>query len=78
VIEYANPANAARHKLPLQVTIERAEAEEGDESRREDFRISEVQDAEGTSLRNSDVTMRLQTLKSISGYWLDTGVVDSY
>ncbi len=78
VIEHANPASAARLKLPLQVTIERAEAEEGDESRREDFRITEIQDAEGTSLRRSDVNMRLQTLKSLSGYWLDTGVVESY
>ncbi|MBV9219044.1 MAG: virulence factor SrfB, partial [Methylobacteriaceae bacterium] len=78
VIEFANPATAARLKLPLSVTIERAEADEGDESRREDFRITDVQDAEGTSLRHTDVVLRLQTLKSPSGYWLDTGVVESY
>ncbi len=78
VIEYANPANAQRLKLPLQVTIERAEPDERDESRLEDFRISEIRDAEGDTLRVTDVTMRLQTLKSPSGYWLDTGVVESY
>ena len=77
-IEYANPANAARLKLPLKIMIERAEPDDDDEAKREDFRVSEVQDAEGTSLRGSDVIMRLQTLKSLSGYWLDTGVVESY
>ena len=77
-IEYANPANAARLKLPLKIMIERAEPDDEDEAKREDFRVSEVQDAEGTSLRGSDVIMRLQTLKSLSGYWLDTGVVESY
>lgn len=78
VIEYANPASAARYRLPLTVTIERADADGEDEAQREDFRISEVQDAEGTTLRQSDVAMRLQTLRSPSGYWLDTGIVDSY
>ncbi len=77
-IEYANPAGASRLKLPLTMTIERAEAEDGNEAKREDFRITGVEDAEGTSLRSSDVVMRLQTLKSTSGYWLDTGVVESY
>lgn len=77
VLEYANPATAARLRLPLKITIERADAED-DEAKREDFRVAEVQDAEGTSLRGSDVVMRLQTLKSLSGYWLDTGVVESY
>jgi hypothetical protein len=78
VIEYSNPSSAARLRLPLKVTIERAEADEDDESRLEDFKITEVVDAEGTPLRPSDVAMRLQTLKSPSGYWLDTGVVESY
>ncbi len=77
VIEYGNPAAAGRYRLPLKVTIQRVEQEEGDESRLEDFEISEVEDAEGTALRKSDVRMRLQTLRS-PGYWLDTGVVESY
>lgn len=78
VIEYANPAAASRLKLPLKVMIERADADDEDEAKREDFRVSEVHDAEGTSLRISDVVMRLQTLNSVSGYWLDTGVVEPY
>jgi len=78
VIEFTNPASADRLRLPLTVTIERAEADDGDEAAREDFRISEIQDADGTSLRTTDVALRLQTLNSPSGYWLDTGVVDTY
>ena len=78
VIEFTNPASAYRLRLPLSVTIERAEADEGDEAAKEDFRISEIQDADGTSLRTTDVALRLQTLNSPSGYWLDTGVVDTY
>jgi hypothetical protein len=78
VIEYANPAAAGRFRLPLRATIERAAADENDASRLEDFKITEIEDAEGTPLRASDVVMRLQTLKSPSGYWLDTGVVESY
>jgi hypothetical protein len=75
VMEFANPGNVGRMRLPLSVTLERADAEEGDEARKEDFRISDIQDADGTALRPSDVTLRLQTLKSANGYWLDTGVV---
>lgn len=78
VIEYSNPSSASRLKLPLEVTIERAEPDDEDESRLEDFRISEIRDAEGDTLRMTDVSMRLQTLKSSSGYWLDTGVIESY
>lgn len=78
VIEFANPAAAARLRLPLSITVERAEDDEADESRKEDFKITEVQDADGTSLRLSDVVLRLQTMPTQSGYWLDTGIVDSY
>jgi hypothetical protein len=78
VIEFTNPASADRLRLPLTVTIERADADEDDEAAKEDFRISEIQDADGTSLRTTDVALRLQTLNSPSGYWLDTGVVDTY
>jgi hypothetical protein len=77
-LEYANAANAARLKLPLTMTIERRDPDGEDETKREDFHITEVQDADGTSMKRSDVVMRLQTLKSSSGYWLDTGIVESY
>src|SRR5262249_8637324 len=78
LMEFAKPGNVGRMRLPLTVTLERADAEEGDEARKEDFRLSEIQDADGTALRTSDVTLRLQTLKSASGYWLDTGVIGLY
>lgn len=80
MVELTNPASAGRLKLPLTITLERADfdPDDPDETKREDFRITEVQDAEETTLRASDVTLRLQTLKSQAGYWLDTGVVDAY
>ena len=75
-MEFGNPQSAARMKLPLTVTLERAEvdAEAPDsEERREDFKIIDIEDAEGSRMRSSDVVLRLQTLKSEDGYWLDTG-----
>ena len=74
-MEFSNPDNAGRLMLPLQVTLERAAVEEGDEEAREDFRIAEITDARGDGLRVSDVRLRLQTLKSEAGYWLDTGIL---
>ncbi len=74
-LEFQNPQSAGRMNLPLRVTLERAEAEDGDEDRREDFRIAEIEDAEGSTMRPSDVVLRLQTLKSEAGYWLDTGIL---
>ena len=74
-LEFANPASAARMRLPLTVTLERAAAEEGQEERREDFRVLEIEDAEGSTMRPTDVVLRLQTLKSEAGYWLDTGIL---
>jgi hypothetical protein len=76
-MEFGNPQSAARMKLPLTVTLERAEAADADspeaEERKEDFKIAEIADAEGSGMRSSDVVLRLQTLKSEDGYWLDTG-----
>ncbi|WP_144299971.1 virulence factor SrfB [Elioraea rosea] len=77
-MEFANPASVRRLALPLTVTVERAEVdpERADaELRREDFRISEVVDAEGDNLRTSEVTLRLQTLEEEAGYWRDTGAL---
>ena len=74
-LEFNNPQTASRMNLPLLVTLERAEAEEGDESLKEDFRITEIEDRDGSAMRPSDVALRLQTLKSEAGYWLDTGIL---
>lgn len=77
-MEFANPASVRRLALPLTITLERADVdpERADaELRREDFRISEVVDAEGDNLRTSEVTLRLQTLEEEAGYWRDTGAL---
>ncbi len=44
--------------LPLRVKIRRADMDPdapGQEEKREDFRVEEIEDAEGTALRRSDV-----------------------
>ena len=75
-MNFANPASAKRLNLPLSVGLTRATIDEDDEEyKKEDFQIEEIEDAEGTALRKSDVTMRLQTLTDESGYWLDTGIL---
>jgi hypothetical protein len=75
-LEFSNPQTASRMNLPLTLTLERAEADEdADEVRKEDFRVTEIEDRDGSAMRPSDVPLRLQTLKSEAGYWLDTGIL---
>jgi hypothetical protein len=76
-LEFRNPEEASRLPRPLKVTLERRDArrEEDREASLEDFRVVEVLDAEGGPRRNTVVNLRLQTLKSEAGYWLDTGVL---
>lgn len=74
-LEFGNPQTARRMKLPLLVTLERADADEGQEDKKEDFHVTSVEDSEGTMLRPSDVALRLQTLRLEAGYWLDTGIL---
>ncbi len=74
-LEFQNPQTASRMNLPLTVALERAEGDETDEVYKEDFHIAEIEDAEGGAMRKSDVILRLQTLKSEQGYWLDTGIL---
>ncbi|MDD3445821.1 MAG: virulence factor SrfB, partial [Zavarzinia sp.] len=74
-LEFANPAAAVGLPLPLKVTLERGEVDADHMDRWEEFRITEVEDAEGNS-RRSLVSLRLQTLKAAQGYWRDTGVLN--
>jgi hypothetical protein len=77
-LEYANPDSVAKLKLPLTLTLTRADfmADDADaEEKREDFRITEITDAEGDPMRQTDVQLRLQTEKSEAGYWRDTGAL---
>jgi len=76
-LEFRNPDEVARIPRPLKVTLERRDPtrEEEREAAMEDFRVVEVSDAEGNARRRDIVNLRLQTLKSEAGYWLDTGVL---
>jgi hypothetical protein len=74
-LEFTNPSATAGMALPLKVTIERAEVDIDHMERWEEFRITEIEDADGNS-RRGQVSLRLQTLKSAQGYWRDTGVLN--
>ncbi|MGE0420603.1 MAG: virulence factor SrfB, partial [Acetobacteraceae bacterium] len=78
VLEYANPDNVPRLKLPLHLTIQRAEVdpESADaEEKREDFEVVEILDADQDPQHRSVVRLRLQTERSEAGYWRDTGAL---
>jgi hypothetical protein len=85
-LKFANPQRAASQHKPFTITLERAEFDEPDddvpeerrqnaEAIKEEFQIVDVVDAQGGTLRTSDVTLRLQTLGSDDAYWLDTGIL---
>jgi hypothetical protein len=84
-LDFASPSARLR-PTPIRVTLERADADDGDEENptaeaelrrealREAFVVSEVEDGAGDAMKPSDVTLRLQTLGFDGEYWLDTGV----
>lgn len=84
-LEFGNPASVRRFALPLKLTITRAEIdpERPDaETMREQFRITEIVDADDVTLRAGgrdgapgDVVLRLQTEAEEAGYWRDTGAL---
>lgn len=77
-LEYSNPDSVPRLKLPLTLTLRRADIDPdqaGAEAKREDFKVVEILDAEGDTLRTTEVQLRLQTEKSEAGYWRDTGAL---
>ena len=61
----------------MSATLERARPDAEDETSKEDYRIASVEDAEGTTLRPTDLNLRLQTMRSADGYWLDTGAIST-
>jgi len=76
---------SAQSRAPLNVTFERAEFDEDPEretsdsvlrreAMREAFEISEVEDGEGTAMKKTEVSLRLQTLGFEDEYWIDTGL----
>jgi hypothetical protein len=75
-MEFANPDDAHRMDLPLTVTVARREIDPDAaeaEMERETFTVDEIMDASGTTQRNGDVRLRLQTIDDQDGYWRDTG-----
>jgi hypothetical protein len=78
ILEYANPDNVPRLKLPLKLSILRSDVDPEStdmEEMREDFRVDEILDADGDPQHKSVVRLRLQTEKSDAGYWRDTGAL---
>ncbi len=75
-LSFSNPQGIARLRLPLSVGLRRAAADaDDDEHKKEDFAVDSVEDADGSALRRTDVTLRLQTMLQEAGYWLDTGTL---
>lgn len=74
-LDFRDAESAQRMQRPLKARIERANPDAEEEIAREDFAITEVEDAEGVTMRTSDVVLRLQTMKTADGYWLDTGAL---
>ena len=62
----------ARTRGPLKVTIERVPAERGQP---ETLRVVRACDADGNNLAPAEMALRLQTLTSPKGHWLDTGAI---
>lgn len=76
ILEFANPENAGRLRLPLKVKVLRREVDDDDNpdpAAMEDFKIEEIQDAEGGNHPARLLNLRLQTIREQDGYWRDTG-----
>lgn len=71
-LDYEPQDHKARVRMPLKVTIERVP---GEGAMPETLKVVRACDADGTNLAPSDVVLRLQTLKSAKGHWLDTGAI---
>jgi hypothetical protein len=48
------------------------------ESAQEAFRVADVMDADGISMKPSEIKLKLNTLGPQSDYWLDTGVIRGF
>lgn len=79
-LDFANPqavANAGNN-LPYRITISHSYREDtkSPSNLRDEglLRIEQAEDREGRGVRPYDLELRLQTMRSEEGYWLDTGV----
>ncbi|MCB2187642.1 MAG: virulence factor SrfB [Deltaproteobacteria bacterium] len=80
LLDFAGPqavANAA-NRLPYRITLNhsyRADNKNPTEVRDEGvLAIEAIEDKDGFNVRSEDLELRLQTMRSEEGYWLDTGV----
>lgn len=71
-LDYEAADQKTRSRGPLKVTIERVPGERG---LPEMLRIVRACDSDGNNLATADVTLRLQTMRSPKGHWLDTGAI---
>ena len=74
--------DAARHAftMPWAVTLQRREPSPDDPAAKRDldletFSVSQIIDREGNDLPTTLIRSRLQTMRNLEGYWLDTGTV---
>lgn len=79
---FSSPAAIAnaRNRLPYRVTLSFTTRAPGGSGVPQDidegeFRITDIIAADGGPVRRDELTLRLQTLKSEEGYWLDTGIL---
>jgi len=71
-VDFNDRENVAKMQLPLKITLGLIPEEEDKDCKL--FDIDTIEDAEGNPKPSSLVKFRLQTLRSDSGYWMDTGV----
>jgi hypothetical protein len=75
-------SNAGRHAatMPWSVTLQRREPSPDDPAEKQDldletFSVAQIVDRDGNDLPTSLISYRLQTMRNLDGYWLDTGTV---
>ena len=78
MLEFASSSSVTRLALPLTVSLRRADVRDRDEAandfaNREQFRVTDITDANRNPVPRGMVQLRLQTLRDAEGYWRDTG-----
>ncbi|THB64317.1 MAG: ssrAB activated protein [Desulfovibrio sp.] len=71
----ANAQGRTPYKVDLLFTVEESDEEQPNQDRDEgELHIEDIEAADGGPVFKGDLVIRLQTLPSDEGYWLDTGV----
>lgn len=72
-IAVANARGRTPYKVTLAFKRKDAEQERHQERAEGAFVIAAIESADGSPVRRTDLTLRLQTMRESQGYWLDTG-----